>query len=100
MDIAIHRIEMQKDKTAADSKSYKPQREDKVRKATYKEKKEYEQINTKLEELEKEKEDLMAKLNIPDMPIDKLQTMSSRFAEIENEIASLEDRWLELSEIV
>ena len=99
MDIAIHRIEMQKDKTA-DSKSYKPQREEKVRKATYKEKKEYEQINTKLEELEKEKEDLLAKLNIPDMPIDKLQTMSSRFAEIENEIASLEDRWLELSEIV
>ena len=70
------------------------------RKPTFKEKKEFEDINNKLNELNAEKNSIIEKLNGANISVEEMQNLSKRFAEMENLLDELENRWLELSEIV
>lgn len=69
------------------------------RKLTYKEKKELDSIESKLEKLSKEKSSLEATLNSGKLSPEQLSENSSRFAKLLQEVETLEFRWLELSEI-
>lgn len=70
------------------------------RKATYKEKKEYEEISELLVKLDEDKTAIINKLNDSTTPVGEMQSLSIRFAEVEKQLSELEDRWLELSEII
>ena len=71
----------------------------KKRKLTYKEQKEFEQIEKDLEALNAEKAELEAALGSGDLAFDKLQEASERIGQIIDEIDEKELRWLELSEL-
>lgn len=70
------------------------------RKATFKEKKEYEEISALLVKLDEDKTSIINKLNDATTPVSEMQELSIRFAEVEKKLSELEDRWLELSEII
>ena len=70
------------------------------RKLSYKEKRELEQLEGKIPELEAEKEDI-EKVLYGNAPSDyaEVQKLSERLAELEHEINASTERWLELAEI-
>lgn len=68
------------------------------RKMTYKEKREFEQIQQDIANLEKEKQTITEKMNDGSLPFDQLQQISVRISEITNLLNDKELRWLELSE--
>ena len=68
------------------------------RKLSYKEQKEFEQIEKDLEALAAEKADLEAKLSSGEMSFDQLQAASERIGQIMELTDEKELRWLELSE--
>lgn len=68
------------------------------RKATYKEKKEFEQIEKEMKDLEKEKKTLEDSLGT--IPFGEIEKASIRIGEIAALLADKEMKWLELSEIV
>lgn len=70
-----------------------------LNKATYKEKKEYELLNSEIPKLEEEKKIIMDKLSKGNQPPEEISTLSERFQEIERELEEKEMRWLELSEL-
>lgn len=70
------------------------------RKATFKEKKEYEEISDLLVKLDEDKTSIINKLNDATTLVSEMQELSIRFAEVEKKLSELEDRWLELSEII
>lgn len=70
------------------------------RKAKFKEKKEYEEISDLLVKLDEDKTSIINKLNDATTPVSEMQELSIRFAEVEKKLSELEDRWLELSEII
>jgi ABC transport system ATP-binding/permease protein len=67
-------------------------------KLTYKEKKEFEQLETDIEALEKEKTDLIHLMNSGSGSGIQLSDWSSRYGVIENELDEKMLRWMELSE--
>jgi len=69
-----------------------------ARKLTYKEKKEFEQLEKDLEALNKEKADIEAALCGGTTSVDEITRMSKRLPELNDEIDEKEMRWLELSE--
>ncbi|MCM1041266.1 MAG: ABC-F family ATP-binding cassette domain-containing protein [Bacteroides sp.] len=69
-------------------------------KATFKQKKEYGEICTRMAALEDEKQRLESVFSGAETDADKITEASRRIAEILPELSALEDRWLELSEIV
>jgi len=71
-----------------------------IQKATYKQKKEFEKLETEIDQLENEKKQLIEKLNSGNETSEKLQELSSRFGEIEKLLEDKGDRWLELSELM
>lgn len=70
------------------------------RKPSYKEQREFEQLEKELEKLNKERTTLYEQLNNSELPYDQLQALTNRINTISNEIDIKEMRWLELSEIV
>lgn len=74
-----------------------PVKEEK-RKLSYKEKREFEQIQQDIANLEKEKQTATDKMNDGSLPFDQLQQLSVRISEITNLLNEKELRWLELSE--
>jgi ABC transport system ATP-binding/permease protein len=66
---------------------------------SYKEKREFEQLEKEIPELTKEKELVTQKLNNGDTPFDELQKLSVRIGEITQLLDEKEMRWLELSEM-
>ena len=70
------------------------------RKLSYKEKRELEQLEGKIPELEAEKEDIEKMLygNAPS-GYTEVQKLSERLAELDHEINTSTERWLELAEI-
>jgi len=66
---------------------------------TYKEKKELQQLETDLESLEKEKEDIEASFNNNALAPEQLIINSERLGEIIKEIEIKSDRWIELSDL-
>ena len=69
------------------------------RKQTYKEKREFEQLEKDLEALNAEKDALSEKMNSGTLPYEELQAASARFGALTAEIDEKELRWLELSEL-
>lgn len=69
------------------------------RKMTYKEKREFEQLEKDLETLNAEKDTLSEKMNSGTLPYEELQAASARFGALSEEIDEKELRWLELSDL-
>lgn len=78
----------------------KPLESDKPRRLSYKEKRELEQLETQIPELEAEKEEL-EKILYSNPPGDfvEMQTLTERLAHLEQMIESGTERWLELAEL-
>ena len=75
------------------------QKKEGKRKMTYKEKREYEQLNKELEQLENEQKTLEEALCSGQLSVEELTEKSKRLPEIKDEIDEKEMRWLELAEI-
>jgi ATP-binding cassette subfamily F protein uup len=67
-------------------------------KPSYKEVKEFEELSARIENLEKEKAELIQQMNSGNGSAEELMQWSQRFAEITGELEQSGDRWLELSE--
>ena len=67
-------------------------------KLTYKEKQEFEQLNSEIEQLEIEKQDLFNSLSDGSLTSEAILIASNRFAEITKQLDEKGDRWLFLSE--
>lgn len=70
------------------------------RKMTFKEKREYEQISEKINQLETEQKQLEEELCSGNLSVEELTEKSKRLPILKDEIDELELRWLELSELV
>lgn len=72
----------------------------KARKLSYKEKREFEQLEAQIPAMEAEKEQIEQTLyKNPPSGFTEVQTLSSRLAELNGAIDAATDRWLELSEL-
>lgn len=69
-------------------------------KATFRQKKEYGEVSARIAELEEEKKRLESLFSGTETDTGKITEAARRIAEIQPELSVLEDRWLELSEIV
>ena len=88
-----------KEKAAKEAAKVLPQEAPaKKKKLTFKEQREFEQLEKDLESLAAEKADLEAKLSSGTLPFDQLQTASERVGQLIDLIDEKELRWLELSE--
>lgn len=87
-----------KDKTAVKSEKAKPERE-KIRKLTFKEKQELENITKEIAELEAEKKQLENELSSGTLSSDEITKKSDRYSEIIKQLDIKGERWFELSEI-
>ncbi len=77
----------------------KSQTTSKPRKLSFKEKREYEQLETQIPTMEAEKEELEKRLyNDPTTDFAKMQTLTARLAELSEAIDIATERWLELAE--
>lgn len=85
--------------TDSDSEVERTNRE-KTRQLSYKEKREFEQLEKEIPELTKEKNLITEKLNSGTAPFEELQQLSLRIGEITQLLDEKEMRWLELSELL
>lgn len=69
------------------------------RKMTFKERREFEQLEKDMEALNAEKETLSGQMNSGTLPYEELQAASARFGALTDELDEKELRWLELSEL-
>lgn len=70
------------------------------RRMTFKEKREFEQLDKEIELLTKEKEDIESSLSSGNISVDKITEMSKRLPILNDELDTKEMRWLELSELL
>jgi ATP-binding cassette subfamily F protein uup len=68
------------------------------KKLSYKEQREFDQLENEIKTLEKERSAIYEQLNDANQPYDKLQQLTVRIGEINDAIDLKEMRWLELSE--
>jgi ATP-binding cassette subfamily F protein uup len=87
-------------KTAEDAAVTKTTSSKEKKKLSFNEKREFEQLTKELPALEKEKDEITAKMSTPDLPYSELEQISKRITEINNLLEEKEMRWLELSEYV
>ena len=81
-------------------KSTKPSRQpSRSRKLTWSETQELEQLNSRLAELERQKEALAVAINGSGSDYAKLQTLADKLQSVQAELSEVEERWLELSEV-
>ena len=85
--------------TKATKAQDKPKDKEKT-KLSYKEKQEFESLEGEIADLEKERDELMEKMNAGTEDSDAVNKMAIRLGEIGNLIEEKEMRWLELSEYV
>jgi ATP-binding cassette subfamily F protein uup len=97
-EAAKTKAEMQEKKKAEDAPKSATATNDK-RKLTFKEKKELEDVEKKLEQLEQEKADIETGISSGSLKPEELVSKSNRLGEILKSIDELTDRWLELSSI-
>ena len=100
--IKEYEAEQRAKERAAEKAIREPQKQDKPaqkKKLTYKEQREFEQIEKDLEALAAEKATLEEALSSGTLPFDKLQETSERIGQIIAETDEKEMRWLELSEL-
>lgn len=72
---------------------------DKVRKPSYKERKEYEELEQSIQFLEEQKQAIMDRMNSGVCSPDELSQLAKDYAAMEQLIETKTDRWLELSEL-
>lgn len=72
---------------------------DKVKKPTYKERKEYEELEQSIQFLEEQKEAIMDRMNSGICSPEELAQLAKDYAAMEQLIETKTDRWLELSEL-
>jgi ATP-binding cassette subfamily F protein uup len=72
----------------------------KVKKLSFKEKRELEILEKEIGQLEKEKNIVTEKLNSGQVPFDELQNLSNRIGEITSALDEKEMRWLQLSDLI
>ena len=72
----------------------------KKRQLSYKEKKEFEEIEKTLPLLEKEKQELSAKLTEANLEYTEIEKISARLTAVTTELEGKEMRWLEISELL
>ena len=77
----------------------RPKRHEQKRKMTFKEKKEFEQLETEISNLEAEKAEIENALCSGTLSVEKITELSKRLPVIEEELDEKSMRWLELSEI-
>jgi ATP-binding cassette subfamily F protein uup len=70
------------------------------RKASFKEKREFELLEKEIAELETERQQIQNQLSDAGAPYERLNLLSKRIGEISNLLNEKEMRWLELSEIM
>ena len=70
------------------------------RKPTFKEKKEFEDLEKEIASLEAEKAKIEEQLSNPEQAFEQLNLLSKRIGEIGSELGQKELRWLELSELI
>ena len=87
------------EKAKAEKETAKSEVPAKKKKLTYKEQKEFEQIEKDLDTLNAEKAELEEALSTGTLPFDQLQAASERIGQIIEELDEKELRWLELSEL-
>ena len=95
---------MQKQATTAPAAEHSPKKEKSntvsTRKASFKEKREYEKLEQEIEKLEAKKADTEAQLNSGEADHQKLTDWGKTLKSIQQQIEESTDRWLELSEII
>ena len=89
-------VRTQEEKKKNDESESSPQK----RKPSFKEKREFEQLEKEIAEMTREKENITEKLNQPDTDFEALQKLSLRIVELSQLLDEKEMRWLELSEIM
>jgi len=70
------------------------------RKMSYKEKREWEQIEKDLARLNAEKDALLQKMSKGDLPFNELESAGQQMTQVQMSLDELEMRWLELSELL
>jgi len=70
------------------------------KKASFKEKREFESLEKEIAELETERQQIQNQLSDSSAPYERLNLLSKRIGEISNLLSEKEMRWLELSEIM
>ncbi len=85
---------IKKEVSPAKIKSEKP------RKASFKEQKEFEKLETEIAQFEQKKVSLINQMNSGDLSPNELQKVSLQFEQIGKELNEKELRWLELSELI
>ncbi len=71
-----------------------------TRKLSYHEQKEYKQLETAIEKLEKKKEVLQGKFSDPSMSGEEINNISIELGELETELETKTERWFELSTLM
>ncbi len=97
---AIHNIANREEKRVIEkvSKPQEIQEKPKQKKLSYLEKKEFSEIEPKIENLEKRKMEITEQFEQSDLDPESIKKLSLEMSEIQNHIEALEDRWLELSQ--
>ena len=70
------------------------------RKLSFKEQREFDQLQLEISALEKEKREIHSKLNSGDLPYDELEQLSNRIGNLTQMLDEKEMRWLELNELI
>jgi ATP-binding cassette subfamily F protein uup len=95
----IKKIARAEDKSNTTASTAPTSSDSKLKKLSFKEKREYETLETRIPELEVEKEELEKQLyNNPPTDFTKLQKLTEQLAEITQTIDTSTERWLELAE--
>lgn len=87
-----------KTKTTEDNHKEKPRLGEQKRRLTFKERKEYEALETEIEALEAEKKQIEDALSCGNISVEEITTMSKRLPVLNEELDEKSMRWLELSE--
>ena len=87
-----------KNNAAPEDVKTKPTRAANPNKMSFKERKEFETLEVEIEQLEKEKSELIEKLNSGNGTSQELTDWSKRYQDVESSLDEKSMRWLELSE--
>ena len=76
----------------------KPAKQATKTKLSYKEKREFEQLEKEIGELEARKKELTERLSTGEVPYDKMQQLSEELSDIQNQLETKTERWFELAD--
>lgn len=96
----VQETEVKKQTATAVTTSTTAAPQEKKKKLSYKEQREFEQLEKEIPALEKEKVEISEKMSAASLPYDELQRLSARITEVTNLLEEKELRWLELSEFI